>query len=150
MNFASINDLQKDGFQGFMTVSHLQQTACREVPDQPGIYLIIWPYDASPAFLTSSIGGNFKGKAPTVSLSELIDHWVEGSKVIYIGKAGRLQGSATLRKRLWAYMKLGMGNPVGHWGGRYIWQIDGNEALQVCWKSSTDAAIAEQLEKQLI
>lgn len=38
--------------------------------------------------------------------------------MVYIGKAG-----TTLRKRLNQYLKFGNRQNIGHWGGRYIWQI---------------------------
>jgi len=130
--------------------SSVQQSACRGVPDQPGVYLVVWPYDTLPVvFLPSSTGGHFKGRNPTAGLPELRSHWVDGSKVVYIGKAGSAEGSATLRRRLWSYKRFGMGKPVGHWGGRYIWQFDGSGTLQICWRSTT-GAMAELLEKQLV
>jgi len=149
MNFSSISGLHQADFKGFETISCLQKTFCSGVPEQSGIYLVIWPHDRLPVFLSSSLGGHFKGKNPTVSQSELNARWVQGSKVIYIGKAGSAQGAVTLRKRMLSYMKFGMGKPIGHWGGPYIWQIDGSGTLQICWKVTT-GALVESLEKQLI
>lgn len=71
-----------------------------------------------PEFLSHGTGGFFKGKDPNVSITELETNWVENTCVVYIGKAG-----TTLQKRLNQYLKFGNGQNIGHWGGRYIWQI---------------------------
>lgn len=43
--------------------------------------------------------------------------------VVYIGKAGKQGGRATLRSRLRAYLRQGRGHRAGHWGGRMVWLI---------------------------
>ena len=53
--------------------------------------------------------------------------WVPGARVIYIGKADQLQ------RRLRQYLDFGAGKPVGHWGGRLIWQLSGSENLEFAW-----------------
>lgn len=132
MNFASIDDVRHSGFDGFVTVSALQASKCCEVPSKPGVYLILRPTVVRPAFLEASIGGFFKGKNPTVALVRLESKWVESALVLYIGKAG--PRTATLRSRLWQYVRFGHGQAVGHWGGRYIWQLADSCDLLVCWK----------------
>ena len=78
-------------------------------------------------------GGYFKGKNPNVTLSELNANWVENTKVVYIGKA------TSLKPRLKQYFSFGQGKNVGHYGGRFIWQLRYSKELIVCWKSlSTD------------
>ena len=149
MNFSSISDLIQADFKGFESISCLQQTNCSGVPEQPGVYLVICPHNTPPVFLSSSLGGHFKGKNSTVSQSELNTRWIQGSKVIYIGKTGSAQGTRMIRKRLKQYIQFGMGKPVPHWGGRYIWQIEGSGTLKICWKV-TNGVLAEPLEKQLI
>ena len=125
------DNLSEIAAQGFVTVEALQKSNCREVPYMPGVYLVIWPRIQMPKFLKESCGGHFKGKNPTVAVSMLADQWVEGANVIYIGKAGFSTGEATLHKRLRALMKFGLGVPIGHWGGRYIWQIADSEHTAV-------------------
>lgn len=44
-------------------------------------------------------------------------------------------------------IRFGSGEAVGHWGGRYIWQLEDADQLLFCWKAYADA---EQLEKALI
>ena len=50
--------------------------------------------------------------------------------MVYIGKAG------SLRSRLDQYRRHGAGERVGHWGGRYIWQLDAAAPLLVAWKET--------------
>jgi hypothetical protein len=100
-------------------------------------------------FSPASRGGRFKGKDPTVPISRLEKQWIDKAAVIYIGKAGGGRSNAQLQQRLWAYMRFGGGEPVGHWGGRLIWQLEDCLDLVVCWKPS-GAQDAAQLESELI
>jgi len=90
------------------------------------------PNSERPEFLSESVGGRFKGNDPTVAARTLESRWVENTPVLYIGKAG--SRTATLRSRLWQYVRFGQGERVGHWGGRYIWQLREPCDLLVCWK----------------
>lgn len=47
------------------------------------------------------------------------------------------------------YMKFGKGEPVGHWGGRYIWQLKDNKKLIVCWRTTTNED-PRVIEKEMI
>lgn len=109
----------------------------------------------APTFLARSSGGRFKGKDPTVSVEKLKRKWVDRTVVLYVGKAGgthRTTGkriNATLRSRLQDYLAFGAGSPIGHWGGRYIWQLDRAEELLVCWRLTPDEEPAT-FERHLI
>lgn len=67
----------------------------------------------------------FTGFVPSVSIDELQRTWVPGAEVVYLGKSG------DLRRRLNAYRRHGAGQRVGHWGGRYIWQLADRDLLLV-------------------
>ncbi len=56
--------------------------------------------------------------------------------VLYIGKAGGAESSATLRQRLWSYIRFGTGKRVGHWGGRRIWQLSDAWGLRFAWNAT--------------
>ena len=64
-----------------------------------------------------------------------MQNWVRDTVVVYIGKAGGTDHSATLNKRLRMYLRFGQGAPVGHYGGRLIWQIKNSGDLLICWKT---------------
>jgi hypothetical protein len=133
LNQFSIKSLKDSGFEGFQTVKHLTETSCADVVDSMGVYMVL-NTEPNGSFLEESIGGHFKGRNPTVPVSELRMNWVHESEVVYIGKAGGFNSKATLKKRLRQYMRFGQGAAVGHWGGRYIWQLQNSMNLTVCWK----------------
>jgi hypothetical protein len=147
MNLRSIPDICQRGFSGFVTISALQKSECCEVPNQPGVYLVLRPNSTRPDFLNESIGGHFQGQNPTVAVSRLESKWVDDAVILNIGKAGL--GRATLRRRLNQYVRFGQGEAVGHKGGRYIWQLSGSGDLLVCWKVRLDAS-PRAVEKALI
>jgi hypothetical protein len=139
MKFDSIDNISHSGFKGFVAISALQASKCHEVPDKPGVYLVLRRKKARPVFLSQSTGGHFKGKDPTVAINQLENSWVEESLVLYIGKAGGPGKKATLRSRLSKYMQYGQGKRVAKRGGRYIWQLDQSGSLIVCWKPTPNA-----------
>ena len=147
MNFKSIDGIRQTGFDGFITIHALQASGCCEVPEKPGVYLVLRPSTTPPGFISESSGGHFKGKNPTVAVGQLESKWVEDTLVLNIGKAG--PGRATLRSRLRQYVQFGQGKAVGHRGGRYIWQLQHARNLLVCWKI-TIGAHPRTVESELI
>jgi hypothetical protein len=143
------DDLADMGFTGFVTVHNLRASELREVPQAPGVYVFLRESDDPPSFRTVNVGGHFKGKDPTVPIDKLRAKWVPATQVVYIGKAGHLGRPPTLRTRLKQYLDFGAGKPVGHWGGRYVWQLEDSEDLVVCWRAFEDKDL-EEVELGLI
>lgn len=133
--FDTIETLAEAGFQGFVTVREMMQINCAGAPREKGVYVIFYGSEALPTFLDLSRGGHFKGRNPTVAVRTLEKAWIPGAKVLYIGQSGGGDSSGTLLTRLRQYMRFGSGEPVGHWGGRFIWQIEEYGDLIVCWKT---------------
>src|SRR5205823_4724784 len=108
--------LLEQGFVGFVTFEELRGRLT-EVPTGPGAYVVLGAAETPPEFVAASSGGRFKGRDPSVSEDVLRAKWVDDCEVIYIGKADNI------KRRLKQYADFGAGKPVGHWGGRYIWQL---------------------------
>ena len=148
MIFKSIPILKSEGFQGFYSISQLTQNSSL-IPSEKGIYLFLYNEPSSPIFINPGSGGFFKGKNPNVSIEELKANWVENTTVVYIGKSGTSTGNATLNSRLIQYLKFGQGKNIGHYGGRYIWQIKTHKDLIICWKTTPNQD-PRALEKEMI
>jgi len=148
MNFNDRKEIEKHGFKGFKTVADLWMDKS-PIPKIKGVYLIIDPNFEKTEFLTTGVGGFFKGKDPNVAVNELSFNLVPNSQVVYIGKAGSPTGKATLNSRLGQYLRFGETKNVGHWGGRYIWQIKNHSDLIFCWKP-TPTDDPREIEKQLL
>lgn len=141
-------EYKKQGFDGFKTIAELKRNdAC--IPMQLGVYLVLRGTLDAPKFLEVGTGGYFKDENPNVPLGELQRNWVEGADIVYIGKAGSLNGSETLKSRLRKLISFGCGKKVGHWGGRYLWQLEDSNDLVVCWLPLKDEE-PRDVEKELI
>ena len=117
--------LANNGFVGFVTWTDL---AWDDIPSQPGVYVVVRENPNPLEILNRNPAGRHKGRDPTVSRQTLKAAWIDGCPVLYIGKASRL------RTRLQQYRDHGKGKPVGHWGGRYIWQLKDSSDLRIAWK----------------
>ena len=135
--YKNIDAIKAAGFTGFKSITELWKDHSA-IPKEKGVYLIINPESEAKEFLIVGVGGFFKQKDPNVSLEELSKNWIENSFVVYIGQAGGNGSAATLRKRLKQYLDFGKGKPVGHYGGRLIWQIQDHPELLIAWKVLKD------------
>lgn len=146
--YSNDSALRSTGFDGFMSVSELRvNPSC--IPDEKGIYVVLNPDVVRCDFLPKGSGGYFKEKNPNVSVDTLCSKWVNDCLLLYIGQAGGNGSSATLRKRLRQLFDFGQGKPVGHYGGRYLWQVKHHPELIVAWKK-TGLKDPREAEKELM
>ncbi len=127
--------LRLEGWTGFYRV-HQISSECAEIPEQKGVYLVVCDRQTCPDILSKSVGGWFKKRDPTVSPKQLEQRWIVGTSILYIGQTGGGRSSENLRKRLKTFLKFGSGLPVGHWGGRLIWQLSSSSEFILCWKET--------------
>jgi len=148
MNIDSLESIKQSGFLGFKKIRDLKNDPSL-IPGVMGVYLVLRPDNSPVEFVKTGTGGFFKGKDPNVSVDELKNNWIEEAQIVYIGKAGGLNSKATLNSRLKQYLDFGQGQKVGHWGGRYIWQIKNINDYLVCWKTLPNEEPG-QIESELL
>jgi hypothetical protein len=129
----TVDWLKSIGFEGFVAL----RSVGTSVPSAPGTYVVLSDGTADPSFAAVSQGGWFKGRNPAVAVDQLASKWVHGAQVVYIG-----QGS-NLRRRISQLARFGLGHPVGHWGGRYLWQLDDCADLTIAWRRDDEPTQAE-------
>lgn len=136
--------LEKQGFVGLRSVQDLRASELAEVASAPGVYAILRRLNSAPAFLTRSAGGWFKGKDPTVPVEVLKARWIADAEFLYAGKAtAGSSGRGGLRRRLGQLLDYGSGKPIGHQGGRYLWQVRGADEFLVAWRAVEDPTAEE-------
>jgi len=135
--YTTVDQVRDAGFTGFHPVARLWKDPA-VIPAVQGIYLILQPSDDHPIFLEKGAGGFFNGRDPNMPAGELAARWIPECKFLYVGKAGGGSSGATLRSRLRQYLDFGKGKPVGHYGGRMIWQLKHHPDLVVAWKVLPD------------
>jgi hypothetical protein len=138
------SDLEAAGFTGWRTWDELRRSDPREVPSAPAVYVVFRPAAGAPIFLDTNPGGWFKEKDPTVPIEVLAANWVLGTQVVYIGKAD------VADRRLNQFARFGAGEKIGHWGGRYIWQLLDSDELLVAWHAISWTELARDYEKRLL
>ncbi|HUP69636.1 MAG TPA: hypothetical protein VM142_07445 [Acidimicrobiales bacterium] len=140
-------DLTGQGFAGFVPFHQIDLT---QVPTDPGVYVVLRESDLRPSFLSENPAGRFKGRNPTVPVVELEAAWPDGAHCLYIGKAAAGSRSVRhLRQRIKEFRQYGDGLPVGHQGGRRIWQLADADTFVIAWLVTPDRDPAD-VEGELI
>jgi hypothetical protein len=135
--------LVREGFTGFLTFDEVRARLA-EIPPHGGVYIVLRDLREPVEFRDSNPGGRFKGRDPSVKSGVLRGKWIDDCAVVYIGKGDNIQ------RRLKQYADFGSGKPIGHWGGRYIWQLADSERLLVAWMPCSSGETAAMMEARLL
>lgn len=127
--------LEEREFSGFVSFGDLRRNGYSGIPTTGGVYVVLSP--GNLVLLEASVGGWFKGRDPTVDVRLLEEKKVPTSEVLYIGKA------TSLRNRLRQFSNFGLGKPIGHWGGRFVWQCQASQEFLVAWKETRQVSPRE-------
>ena len=138
----TLEQLRRGGFAGSEPFERLRPFSA--IPVRAGVYIVYRPGELAPEFLEVSTGGWFKDRDPSVLRASLEAKWVDQARVVYIGKGDNM------RRRIRQYADFGRSKPVGHWGGRYIWQLADSADLLVAWKPAAIRETAGELERRLV
>ena len=142
-----LEDLRKRGFAGFVTLRELRSNVER-VPDAHGVYAVFRQSQSEPTFLEKSLAGWFKQQDPSRPVAQLRAKWVPGARVVYFGKAGP-SPPRNLQRRIGEFLEFGAGKPIGHRGGRAIWQLADASDLLLGWKRVSGSSPRE-FERELL
>jgi hypothetical protein len=136
--------LTAEGFEGWVPCAECP-AALKIDRAAGGVYVVVREDASEPTFLDASPAGRFRGD-PSVSREELLDNWVPGAAVLYIGKGDH----GVLRTRLSAYVRFGRGGKARHSGGRLIWQVEGAQDFLVAWRVLEADEVPLDVEKAMI
>jgi hypothetical protein len=128
--------LEAEGFGGFFPVGQLHTEGCLALPNEPGVYAMVRESLSPPEFLANSAAPVYRGQSPTQPIEALRERWVTGAQVLYFGRARGPGARSLLRQRVKRYLRFGSGRVVGHWSGRFVWQLRDHAALRVAWKTT--------------
>ena len=130
--FSEFNPQEFIGFEKIMDIG----SACCNVPKVAGVYMVLFPIPnatVQPSFCIPGRGAVANNVHPQ-RIETLQDRWVQGTRIMYIGKAGGPKYKTTLKERLQAYMRYGNDIKASHRGGRSIWQLENIDECLVAWR----------------
>jgi hypothetical protein len=142
--------LEVEGFAGFLTIGQLHRSDCLEVPDEPGVYVVLTRGEAPHGFLRRSTAPVWRGHDPTLPVEALGARWIEGAELLYAGAAPGPGVRSRLRQRIKRFLRFGHGRVVAHWSGHAIWQLKESSRLVVAWRECGSAEDASRLNTDLL
>lgn len=130
-------DLEASGFAGWFPVSEVSADDAN-VPVAPGIYVVFSQRRGPGEFLSTNPAGWHKDQDPTVPSTLLEERWIDDAGVLFLGHTDNLS------KRLTQLRRFSAGEPVGHYGGRLLWQVAFSGEFLVAWKETAADDLAEE------
>jgi len=141
---------EAEGFAGFLTIGQLHRSDCLEVPDEPGVYIVLARGQAPHGFLRRNTAPVWRGQDPTLPVETLGARWVEGAELLYASAAPGPGVRSRLRQRIKRFLRFGHGKVVAHWSGHAIWQLKESSRLVIAWRECVSAEEASRLSAELL
>lgn len=105
--------LKAAGFGGFVSFGALDGHHAEL--SSPGVYAVLRPEGSDLLLTETSTGFWYQGRNPAYRLAKLQKRWDLPTPVLYIGKAGDIEGGGTtLWQRLQLFRRYGAGENVAH------------------------------------
>jgi len=142
--------LEAEGFEGFLTIGQLHRSDCLEVPDEPGVYVVLARGEAPHGFLRRNTAPVWRGQDPTLPVEALGARWIEGAELLYVSAAPGPGVRSRLRQRIKRFLRFGHGKVVAHWSGHVIWQLRESSRLVVAWRPCDSAGEAARTSTELL
>ncbi|MEY4373989.1 MAG: hypothetical protein RL760_155 [Candidatus Eisenbacteria bacterium] len=146
----SAADLAAEGFEGFLTVGQLHRSGCLEVPDACGVYVVLRRGEAPHRVVRRSQAPAWRGMDPTRPIEELTARVIDATDLLYVNAAPGSGVRHRLRQRLKRFLRFGHGSVVGHWSGRFIWQLGESSRLVLAWRPCAEHEDARALADDLL
>lgn len=128
--------LEYYAFKGFIPIRDLRGDKIKEVPTNPGLYVVLREDDTEPNFLDKNVADFYTKKSYTFDIELLKERWVKGQHLIYISAA------KSLRQKIRWYLKYKKGfEHETKIAGRIIWQIEGHNDFVIAWQEEDDRKI---------
>ncbi len=132
--------LEAEGFAGFVGNGQLHADRAERVPDERGVYALVRESLVAPEFMVRSTAPVWRREDPTRPVDELLQRWVMGAQLLYLGCAAGPGVRSLLRQRIKRLLRFGHGKVVAHWGARFVWQLRDHAGVRVAWKVCDDPA----------
>jgi hypothetical protein len=141
--------LRERGFTGFASVMALREDGAAAVPAEEGVWVVLREWEEAPRFLPRSSAAHWRGLDPSVPAEELAARWLPGASLLYVELAEGSGVRSRLQQRIKRFLRFGAGKNVGHWQGRFIWQLAGASALRIAWKVAPSGVAGTEAQELL-
>lgn len=140
LEIGALGDLSRNG---------LPSDACLE---SCGVYVLVLPPEYIPRFHEPAVARSARNVIAPWDLEQLRKKWVLGTRIAYIGLAGR-NSQRSLRKRLRDLLKHRAGKTTDsgpHRGGEIIWQLVESDLITIRVLPTAGPPVPRTTEEELL
>ena len=147
------SDVQSPAFRSLGTMARLvsEGLPSHSWLSKCGVYVVLAPKDFDCRFLDSESVSAARNVIRPWSQTRLEGKWVPGTRIVYIGLAGR-RNPRSLRVRIRELIRHAGGHTTSsgpHKGGEILWQLDNWGQLELYATATEDPPVPRAVESQL-